>query len=45
MTYVFSSLRVAETVWMEGVFLKEFPPEVNNPHPHPYLLTFCVDNI
>ena len=22
-----SSLRVAETVWMEGVFLKEYPPE------------------
>ena len=24
-----SSLRVAETVWMEGVFLKEFPPEAD----------------
>ena len=22
-----SSLRVAETVWMEGVFLKDYPPE------------------
>ena len=30
-TYVHSSLRVAETVWMEGVFLKEFPPEVSAP--------------
>ena len=25
--FINSSLRVAETVWMEGVFLKDYPPE------------------
>ena len=30
MFWIFSSsLRVAEFVWMEGVFLKEFPPEAD----------------